>query len=81
MGRAIVKRALIGAALGTAAVSLWRRTRQGQPAQAVEENDGLPTRDELYRQAQQLDIPGRSRMTKAQLALAVQARRDEVTSV
>ncbi|WP_293626368.1 Rho termination factor N-terminal domain-containing protein [Salinisphaera sp.] len=29
------------------------------------------TRDELYDRAQQLDIPGRSRMTKEELAAAI----------
>ena len=35
-------------------------------------DDGGPTRDELYRQAQEQDIPGRSKMDKEELAEAVQ---------
>jgi hypothetical protein len=31
-----------------------------------------PTRDELYARAQEMDIPGRSQMTKQQLQVAVE---------
>jgi hypothetical protein len=37
-------------------------------------SDG-PSRAELYRVAQELDIPGRSKMTKDELAAAVQKAR------
>ena len=41
----------------------------------------LATRDELYAAAKRLDIPGRSRMRKAQLQRAVAERTKEVTFV
>jgi len=34
--------------------------------------DTTPSRDELYRRAQELDIPGRSRMQKEELIQAIQ---------
>jgi hypothetical protein len=37
--------------------------------------DTEPTRDDLYREATRLDVPGRSRMTKAELRDAVDRRR------
>ena len=37
-----------------------------------DDGDDGPTRDELYRQAQEQDIPGRSKMDKQELAEAVQ---------
>lgn len=36
--------------------------------------DSEPTRDDLYREATRLDVPGRSRMTKAELRDAVDRR-------
>jgi len=57
------------------------KERQGQTAQQVKEGRGAsgrprgtaagPTRAELYRQAARREIPGRSRMTKAQLQRAL----------
>ncbi|WP_030245680.1 hemerythrin domain-containing protein [Streptomyces sp. NRRL S-350] len=42
--------------------------------QAAERHgDDEPTKDELYRQAQEADIPGRSRMAKQELADALEA--------
>jgi hypothetical protein len=52
--------------------NLPRRTRTalGKEAAAVRRGDA-PTRKELYEQARRLDIPGRSRMGKADLKRAV----------
>jgi rubrerythrin len=51
---------------------------------AVSAADGLgtsppkePTRDELYARAQEMDIPGRSQMTKEQLQVAVEEQESE----
>jgi hypothetical protein len=47
----------------------------GAPAPAAAAPDAGPSRAELYRVAQELDIPGRSKMTKDELAAAVQRAR------
>ena len=49
-----------------------RRTTQGtgNPNLRLEER----SRDELYNRARQLDVPGRSRMTKAELVAAIRGR-------
>jgi hypothetical protein len=46
------------------------RTALGKEAAAVRRGDA-PTRKELYDQARKLDVPGRSRMGKAELKRAV----------
>ena len=46
------------------------RTALGKESAAVRRGDA-PTRKELYEKAQKLDIPGRSRMGKAELKRAV----------
>jgi DNA end-binding protein Ku len=46
------------------------RTALGKESAAVRRGDA-PTRSELYEKAQKLDIPGRSRMGKAELKRAV----------
>ena len=48
--------------------------RKGQTAQAQQEGAASPTREELYRRARQAEIPGRSRMSKDQLQLALVGR-------
>jgi hypothetical protein len=52
--------------------NLPRRTRKalGEEAAAVRRGDA-PTRRELYDEARRLDVPGRSRMGKAELKRAV----------
>lgn len=47
-----------------------RRERAGQTAKQRDERDGA-TRDELYAEARRRDIPGRSRMDKAELERAL----------
>jgi hypothetical protein len=56
--------------------NLPRRTRKalGQEAAAVRRGDA-PTRRELYDEARRLDVPGRSRMGKAELKRAVERAR------
>ena len=50
------------------------RPRRGNPRRpAGSVTAGEPTRAELYKSAQRLDIPGRSKMTRDELAAAVQA--------
>ena len=44
------------------------------PAAEPSPESRQPTRQELYEQAQRLDIPGRSRMNKAELRAAIRAR-------
>jgi gas vesicle protein len=56
--------------LGRGAASLRDRVRRDRDTVMDLE---AQTRDELYAQAQELDIEGRSDMTKAQLAKAVRA--------
>jgi Protein of unknown function (DUF2795)/PRC-barrel domain len=51
-----------------------RRT-SGRPSPPAT-GDGEPTRDELYAEAKRLDIEGRSKMNKQQLARAVGRRRE-----
>ncbi|MXP64015.1 hypothetical protein E0493_11735 [Roseomonas sp. M0104] len=48
-----------------------RKERTGRTAQARKEGGGGSTREELYRQAQKAQIPGRSRMDKAALQKAL----------
>jgi hypothetical protein len=50
------------------------RTALGKEASAVRRGDA-PTRQELYDEARKLDIPGRSRMGKAELKRAVSRAR------
>ena len=48
------------------------------PPRAKAASGAEPTRDELYAEAQQLDVAGRSQMSKDELAAAVnEARRNE----
>jgi len=47
----------------------------GPPSGRASSSDAM-TRDELYRKAQQLDIPGRSAMSRDELAAAVEAGRN-----
>lgn len=47
-----------------------RRTRAKKGGDDSFRDDG-PTRDQLYREAQKRDIPGRSKMSKAQLSRAL----------
>lgn len=58
---------------GTAKVGRRRSKRPGRPAR--EDSPSAPldrlSRDELYRRAQELDLPGRSRMTKDELRRAL----------
>ncbi len=54
-------------ALGKQGAAVAKRQRLGQ--------DDPKTRAELYRQAQRLDIPGRSKMGRAELLHAVQRAR------
>ncbi len=91
------RRALIGLIFGAVGVLLWRWSQRAATAQPLRtarasekppgpqasgaENGHLPTRAELYREAQVLDVRGRSKMSKAQLAEAVQARRSERVGV
>lgn len=44
------------------------------PGAASEAGGKSATREELYQRARQLDIPGRSRMTKAELQAAIAQR-------
>jgi hypothetical protein len=44
---------------------------RGETAQARDEGGGAPSKAELYAQARQRNIPGRSSMTKAELLRAV----------
>jgi hypothetical protein len=46
--------------------------RNGRPA-STPAKSGSPTRDELYSEAQRLEIEGRSKMNKKELAEAVEA--------
>ena len=77
--RALALAGLAAAAAGAAA--LWGRSRQvavAEPGPAIPQRNGAgPTRAELYRRAQELDIEGRSKMTKAQLADAVRGRGEQ----
>jgi len=50
-----------------------QRERSGQTGRARAE--GNPSRAELYEQAKQADVPGRSRMNKGELQRALQAKR------
>jgi hypothetical protein len=50
------------------------RTALGKEASAVRRGDA-PTRQELYDEARKLEIPGRSRMGKAELKRAVSRAR------
>ena len=58
-----------------------RRTRTARASQQRSRSRGRtseqPTREELYEQAKRLDIEGRSKMTKAQLARAVGRRKGQ----
>ena len=45
-------------------------TQTSSPAEKAE-----PTRDDLYREATRLEVPGRSRMTKQELADAIRRHR------
>lgn len=47
-----------------------QRERSGETAKQRSEGDG-PTKAELYEKAKKQDIPGRSKMSKAELAKAV----------
>jgi hypothetical protein len=80
----MVRRLFVLTFVAGLAAFAWRVLRQQMtapvPATAPSVNGALPTRDQLYREAQELDVPGRSRMNKEQLALAVRARREEVMS-
>lgn len=58
-----------------------RRREEGRTPQATTQGTGNPhtrleqrSRDEVYNRARQLDIPGRSTMTKAELIAAIRAR-------
>ena len=53
--------------------SAWRRARgtAGEPGEADPGELSVMTRDELYERARQLDISGRSSMTKDELLQAV----------
>ena len=74
--RALLKLVLVGSAVYAAIVFL-RRLLEGDVAQVqAPSRHGARTRDELYREAARLDIPGRSKMNKQQLQKAV----DEATS-
>jgi hypothetical protein len=68
-----VKKAQAGARRKQTLKNLPKRTRSalGQEASKVRRGEA-PTRSELYEQAQKLDIPGRSRMGKAELHRAVE---------
>lgn len=68
-----VKKAQAGAKSQQTLKSLPNRTRTalGQEAAAVRRGDA-PTRKELEAQARKLDIPGRSKMGKAELKRAVE---------
>lgn len=77
--RGLLKLALFGSAVYAAIVFL-RRLLEGDlvdeaPVQEPPRKEAR-TRDELYREATRLDIPGRSKMNKQQLQKAV----DEATS-
>ena len=50
-----------------------QRERRGQTARARAE--GNPSRAELYQQAKRAEIPGRSKMNKAELERALQSKR------
>jgi hypothetical protein len=67
-----VKKAQAGAKSKQTLKNLPSRTRTalGKEAAAVRRGDA-PTRKELYEQAARLDIPGRSKMGKAELKRAV----------
>jgi len=57
-----------------------RRSDTGLPERQREKpssrrGDGEPTRDELYQEAKRLDVQGRSKMNKKELARAVERRR------
>jgi hypothetical protein len=70
--RANVKKAQAGAEKKQTLKNLPKQTRTalGKEAAAVRRGD-QPTRKELEEQARKLDIPGRSKMGKAQLKRAV----------
>lgn len=58
-----------------------RRRQEGRTPNSTTQGTGNPrqpleqhTRDELYNQARQLDIPGRSKMTKDQLIKALRTQ-------
>jgi hypothetical protein len=67
-----VKKAQAGAKSKQTLKNLPKRTRTalGKEAAAVQRGDA-PTRSELYEQAQRLNVPGRSKMGKAELKRAV----------
>jgi hypothetical protein len=76
MVRRLFKLALVGSAVYAAIVFL-RRLLESDVGQVQEPSrQEARTRDELYREAARLDIPGRSKMDKRQLQKAV----DEATS-
>jgi hypothetical protein len=81
----------LGLGLGLAAASLRAiRRRSGERADSTDSSasagsgsargGAAPTRAELYREAQRLGIPGRSRMTKRQLEQALEAHRGAVAA-
>ena len=81
---------LVGLGVGVAAAA-WRarRRRAGEPEEPAPEasplpaearNGATPTRAELYREAQRLGIPGRSRMTKRELEQALAEHRETVAA-
>jgi hypothetical protein len=72
----------LGAVLAVLGGAIARRLfGSEEPGPAVEAepaaNPAEPTRDELYRQAQELQVEGRSKMNKQQLRDAVEAARVE----
>jgi hypothetical protein len=75
-----MNRLLIGGLIGTAVAVLFRRIavldllRQRARATGQAEHLQTLTKDELYARAQEADIPGRSEMTKDELAKALTAR-------
>lgn len=71
---------LLSLALGATGERPPRRSRSAPPAAAPADGaapsaeDHEPTKQELYEQAQGLDIPGRSHMSKAELAKALKRK-------
>jgi hypothetical protein len=81
---------VLGLGVGVAAV-VWRARRRGgagdqapEPAASAQTGEArhgaTPTRAELYREAQRLGIPGRSRMTKRELEQALDEHQETVAA-
>jgi hypothetical protein len=66
-----VKKAQAGAKRKQTLKNLPRRTKTALGKEGTKVRRGAKSRQDLYREAQRLDIPGRSKMGKADLRRAV----------